>query len=278
MILKFFFLFFLIINISLLSQEKNIRLRSIPVGASVTIYSHSIEIKKLVTPSEINLKGGIYSFVYSKQGYLNKKINIYIDENQIFNEEIVLEFDPQSLSKLDKEAIRREENRKRVAFSKENITVVQTVEEKIENLNIDVNVKKAEKVEIKTEILEGNSLSKENSKNQEEIPIKKGNKYIINSEKKSPDFVISGLTWDGNANKLSLSKDEADTYCKGLSKRLPTAKELTSQWKELKDFGWFWTSSVSTSPPNKVMIVSLYTGEILNFEDTDIKAYVRCVK
>jgi hypothetical protein len=269
---------FLFINISLLAQEKNIILKSIPAGVSVTIYSHSIEIKKSVTPSEIYLQGGVYSFVYSKKGYLNKKINIYIDDYQTFNEEIILEFDPQSLSKLDKEAISREENRKKVVIPKEDIIVVQTVEENIEKLNKDVNRKQVEKVEIKIENLEISSLSKEISKNEEEIPIKKGNKYIINFEKKSPDFVISGLTWDGNANKLSLSKDEAETYCKGLSKRLPTSKELTSHWKELKDFGWFWTSSVSTSPPGKVMIVSLYTGEVMNFENTDVKAYVRCVK
>ena len=53
---------------------------------------------------------------------------------------------------------------------------------------------------------------------------------------------------------------------------------MAISWKELKDFGWFWTSSVSTTPPEKVLVVSLYTGEILNFENADVKAYVRCVK
>ncbi len=285
MILKNIMILIIFFNISLFSEEnkltKNIILKSNPIGAIVKVYLHSSEIYKSITPAEFYLEGGIYSIIISKKGYLDKKINIYIVNNQIFSEEILLEFDEKALSKLDMESIKREENKKKVISPKEDI-VSESVDQKIEKLFKENPSKTTEKSEetkqiIKKEPIENSTIPIE-IQNKEETPIKKDNKYILIPDKKLGDVMIAGLSWDGNSNKLSLSRDEAGLYCKGLNKRLPTSKELTTSWKELKDFGWFWTSSVSTDPPGKIMIVSLYTGEILNFENTDIKAYVRCVK
>jgi len=275
----------ILINFYIFSEEnkltKNIILKSNPSNATFKIYSHSLEIHKSITPAEFYLEGGIYSIILSKKGYLDKSINIYIDNNQIFNEEILLEFDDETLSKLDKESIKRNGKKKKLNLPKEEI-VLESVDQKIEKMNKDNLIKSKEKIEDTKEIqkkeITETKLSPVESNKKEEISIKKDNKYILAPDKKLGDILIAGLSWDGNPNKLSLSKEEADLYCKGLNKRLPTSKELTNSWKELKDFGWFWTSSVSTNPPGKVMIVSLYTGEILNFENTDVKAYVRCVK
>jgi hypothetical protein len=100
---------------------KNIILKSNPIGAIVKVYLHSSEIYKSITPAEFYLEGGIYSIIISKKGYLDKKINIYIVNNQIFSEEILLEFDDKALSKLDMESIKREENKKKVISPKEDI-------------------------------------------------------------------------------------------------------------------------------------------------------------
>ena len=275
MLLNNILILLIFLSFSIFSKENNLTnnifLKSNPIGAMVKIYSHSSEVFKAITPTEFYLEGGIYSIIISKKGYLDKKINIYIENNQIFNEEIILEYDDKVLSKLDKELIKIEGNKKKVNSAKEDI-VLESVDEKIETLLKENPLKSTEKLQETKEIVKKESI--ETSK----LPIKKDNKYILIPEKKLGDVLIAGLSWDGNSNKLSLSKEEAELYCKGLKKRLPTSKELTTSWKELKDFGWFWTSSVSTTPPEKVLVVSLYTGEILNFENADVKAYVRCVK
>ena len=156
MLLNNILILLIFLSFSLFSKENNLTnnifLKSNPIGAMVKIYSHSSEVFKATTPTEFYLEGGIYSIIISKKGYVDKKINIYIENNQIFNEEIILEYDDQVLSKLDKELIKIEGNKKKVNSAKEDI-VLESVDEKIETLLKENPLKSTEKLQETKEIV-----------------------------------------------------------------------------------------------------------------------------
>lgn len=89
------------------------------------------------------------------------------------------------------------------------------------------------------------------------------------------DLKLGENLWDGPVNKFEFTRDEAQLYCSQKMRRLPTESELRQNWKDLQDYGWYWSS---TEESGKFILVSLYSGNRVLVEKKDTKAYVRCIK
>ena len=164
----YYIIIYLFFNISMFAQDILpkvwVEFKSKPTDGKVTIISEGRELRTLRTPSKLKLPYNIYTLIYKKKGYLDKKITIKIDKNSTrFSEEIQLEMDEESLISLKKE-LSPPSKSSQVVEVEQNVSELKANKENINNKNI---IKK-ERIEIKIAGLTWDGESNKNALSRDE--------------------------------------------------------------------------------------------------------------